>query len=110
MTSSPPLAAAANPVRSDPLPGTAPIPLTGAWWEHTEILLVADRQRGSTHKFFHNWRVEVVAGAEQAAPGSVLVSIPMSQQGLVDSGWQYQLQRHAPVVASRRWTRQRSPG
>jgi hypothetical protein len=61
-----------------------------------EILLVADRKPGSTHKFFHNWRIDVVAGMDQAVPGSVLLTIPIGHQALVDSGWQYWLQRQAP--------------
>ena len=84
---------------SEPIPGTVDRPdtqLVGPWWMEAEILLVADRKPGSTHKFFHDWRINVVAGPDQAVPGSVLLTIPIGDQALVDSGWQYWLQRQAP--------------
>jgi hypothetical protein len=70
--------------------------LEGAWWEGAEILLVAERKPGSTHKFFHDWRIEVVAGDGQATPGGTLLTVPISQQVMVDSGWQYRLVRQVP--------------
>jgi hypothetical protein len=67
--------------------------LTGQWWEQAEILLVADRQQGSTHHFFGDWRFEVVTGPDQEVPGRCLFASPISQQTLTSSGWRYTLVR-----------------
>lgn len=67
--------------------------LTGRWWERAEILLVADRQQGSTHRFFEDWRMEVVTGPDQADPGRCLFASPIPQGMLANSGWRYTLLR-----------------
>ncbi len=77
-------------------PASAPLastPLTGRWWDQAEILLVADKQQGSTHHFFEDWRFEVVTGPDQAEPGRCLFASSVSQQTLTNSGWRYTLLR-----------------
>ena len=68
-------------------------PLIGRWWEQAELLLVADRQQGSTHRFFQDWRIEVVTGPDQAEPGRCLFASFISQRVLTSSGWGYTLVR-----------------
>jgi hypothetical protein len=67
--------------------------LTGCWWEQADILLVADRKPGSTHRFFQGWRMEVVAGPDQAEAGRCLFASPIDPQSLTASGWRYSLVR-----------------
>ena len=99
MTHVPPAdASARRPVPEPPpvAPDATGRSLVGPRWAGAEILLVADRKPGSSHKFFHKWRIEVVAGAEKAVPGLTLFTIPIRRQLLIDSGWQYRLRRQAP--------------
>ena len=68
-------------------PGTA----TGAAdlptpWGVCEVLLVADRSRGSTHASFGAWRMEAVMCSGQPEAGSVLVAVPLPAADLAASG------------------------
>jgi hypothetical protein len=51
-----------------------------------EILLVADRARGGTHRFFDGWRFEVVMRSGHPAPGTTLFTAPLTPEDLAASG------------------------
>jgi hypothetical protein len=59
--------------------------------EVCEILLVADRARGGTHRFFRGWRVEAVVRSGRPDPGSVLVAAPLAFGDVDGVGWGYEL-------------------
>jgi hypothetical protein len=54
--------------------------LTGApaAWGVCEIVLVAERGRGATHKFFHDWRFEAVMRHGDPEPGTVVAVSPIT--------------------------------
>lgn len=58
-----------------------------------EIVLVADRTRGSTHRFFRDWRFEVVTSTGQTALGTVLFAVPIDATELAASGWRYDMRQ-----------------
>ena len=89
----------------------------GDAWEGAEVLLVADRTRGTTHKSFRDWRFEVVAGAGQAAPGMPLFAVPLDLRDLAAAGWRYEFrleeERPGPAGAGRAafsWAATTDPG
>jgi hypothetical protein len=45
-----------------------------AAWGTCEIVLVADRQAGVTHKFFHDWRFEAVLRRGEPEAGAILAT------------------------------------
>ena len=89
----------------------------GAPREGAELLLVADRTRGSTHRFFRGWRFAVVAGAGHAAPGTPLFASPIDLRALAAAGRRYELVRlddrpgfFAPDTAAFSWAAMSPPG
>ena len=89
----------------------------GAAWAGARVRLVADHTRGSTHKFFRDWRFEVVAGAGHAAPGTPLFAVPLDLRDLAAAGWRYDLRLEGecpgPAGAGRAafsWTATTDPG
>jgi hypothetical protein len=46
-------------------------------WGVCDIILVAERQRGVTHKFFHDWRFEAILTAGEPELGTVLARRPI---------------------------------
>ena len=89
----------------------------GDAWEGAEVLLVANRTRGATHKSFRDWRFEVVAGAGQAVPGTPLFAVPLDLRDLAAAGWRYEFrleeERPGPAGAGRAafsWAATTDPG
>ena len=74
-------------------------------WGDCEILLVAHRTRGATHKFFHDRRFEVVMSAGQPVAGTTLFAVQPSPQEIAASGWRYELsmleERPSPLCPGR---------
>ena len=70
-----------------------------------EVLLVADRSRGATHKFFGAWRFEAVMRSGRPEAGTVLVAVPLAPGDLAASGWRYDFrleeERPGPAGAGR---------
>ena len=60
-------------------------------WGVCEVLLVADRSRGSTHSFFRAWRFEAVMRSGRPTPGTVLVAAPLALGDVDGVGWGYEL-------------------
>jgi hypothetical protein len=58
-------------------------------WAEAKVRLVADHTRGSTHKFFGDWRFEVIGGAGQAAPSTTPFAVPLDLRELAAAGWRY---------------------
>ena len=72
-------------------PSAAPEDAAAPAWGVCEILLVADRARGRTHRFFGGWRVEVVQRSGSPARGTVLFTAPLVPEALAAAGWRYEL-------------------
>ena len=86
-------------------------------WGVCEVLLVADRSRGATHKFFHTWRFEAVMCSGRPEAGTALVAVPLAPWDLAAAGWRYDLrlegERPGPAGAGRAafsWTATADPG
>ena len=60
-----------------------------------EVLLVADRSRGSTHASFGAWRLEAIMCSGRPEAGTVLVAVPLPAAGLAASGWRYEFRIEA---------------
>ena len=60
-------------------------------WGECEVLLVADRTHGSTHRFFGDRRFEVVMTSGEPAAGTVLFTVQPSPREMAASGWRYEL-------------------
>ena len=58
--------------------------------ERCDLLLVAHRRPGGTHKFFHGWRVEAALAGRQH-PGSTLFSVPVEPADFATPGVHYDL-------------------
>ena len=98
------------PDPSIPSPEQAP-------WGVCEVLLVADRTRGATHKFFDAWRFEAVMCSGRPAAGTALVAVPLAPRDLAAAGWRYDLrlegERPGPAGAGRAafsWRAKTAPG
>ena len=79
------------PAADGPVPGAATPPEEPADpWGVCDVLLVADRSHGATHKVFGAWRFEAVMRSGRPAAGSVLVAVPVVPADLADSGWRYE--------------------
>ena len=72
------------PDPSIPSPDRAP-------WGVCEVLLVAERTRGATHKFFGGWRFEAVMCSGRPEAGTALVSAPLALAEAAAAGWRYDL-------------------
>ena len=86
-------------------------------WGVCEVLLVADRSRGSTHGFFQGWRFEAVMRSGRPTPGAVLVAAPLALGDGNGSGWGYELRlredRPEPAGSDRAtfsWAATNAPG
>lgn len=84
-TQRPPSAAAVDGPTAVPDGATGPPP------RRCELLLVADRSRGATHRFFGGWRFEVVEFAAPSGPGATLYVAPVAPSDLDGPGRRYDL-------------------
>lgn len=66
------------PTPKRPVVMVAGLAATPAPWGTCEIVLVAERMRGATHKFFHDWRFEAVMRQGEPAPGTVLAAVSIT--------------------------------
>ncbi len=78
----------------DPAAATGAVALATPWGV-CEVLLVADRSRGSTHASFGAWRMEAVMCSGRPEAGTVLVAVPLPAAGLAASGWRYEFRIEA---------------
>ena len=58
-------------------------------WGTCDVVLVAERETGTTHKFFHRWRFEAIMRTGQPAPGAALFTLAIDPTEMSDSGSRY---------------------
>lgn len=80
-----------------PVSPTAAPPRLGPWsatpapqaWGTCNILLVAEREAGSTYHFFRNWRFEAVMDDGHPTSAQTLVAVGIDPAAMVASGSRY---------------------
>ena len=91
-------------------------PVSGPWGI-CEVLLVADRTRGGTHRVYQDWRVEAVMCSGRPGADTALFAVPVALREPAAAGWRYDLRlegaRPDPAAGGRSvfsWRATTAPG